>query len=444
MSTDSPLAAVQPPLVRTPIASGPSRLPTSVDVAIIGGGIIGLSTAWELAKHGLRVAVFEKGRIAGEQSSRNWGWVRSLSRDVRELPLAAAGDAGWRRIQSIRDVGYRRTGLAYLANTEADMARHAKWIESAKPYGFAASLLTPDQLASRLPQKRRHWAGALYCESDGVAEPSLAADAITALAVAAGVSIYSDCAVRGLDIAAGSVNGVVTERGIVRCDNAVLAGGAWSRLFCGNHGIDLPQLRVCASAMRIAPMDAGLDLTLNASDFTVRRRQDGGYTVSQAGTSTADLTPDSIRLCHRFLPAWMAERKYLKLRLGRRFFDELLTPRRFSLEKPTPFEKVRTWDPIPATAMLDGALANLQQAFPSFKGARVAQAWAGMIDVTPDSLPVISAADTIPGFFVATGFSAHGFGIGPGAGGLMADLVRGVTPRVDARDFHLSRIVAKG
>ncbi|WP_347556947.1 FAD-binding oxidoreductase [Robbsia sp. KACC 23696] len=420
----------------------PSTLPDSIDVAIIGGGIIGLSTAWELAKHGLKVAIFEKGRIAGEQSSRNWGWVRSLSRDVRELPLAAAGDAAWREIQALHDVGYRRTGLAYLANTDEDMARHAKWIEAAKPYGFRASLLTPETLAQKLPPKQRDWAGALYCESDGVAEPSLASEAIMALALDAGVSIHTDCAVRGLDIAAGRVTGVVTEHGTVRCSNAILAGGAWSRLFCGNHGIDLPQLRVCASAMRIDPLDAGLDLTLNASDFTVRRRQDGGYTVSQAGTSTADLTPDSIRLCHRFLPAWMAERKYLKLRLSRRFFEELLTPRRFSTAQPTPFEKVRTWDPAPATAMLDGALANLQQAFPSFKGARVAQAWAGMIDVTPDSLPVISAADSIPGFFIATGFSAHGFGIGPGAGGLMADIVRGVTPRVDPAVFHLSRLAS--
>ena len=65
--------------------------------------------------------------------------------------------------------------------------------------------------------------------------------------------------------------------------------------------------------------------------------------------------------------------------------------------------------------------------------------WAGMIDVTPDAVPVISTVDAVPGFIIATGFSGHGFGIGPGAGRLIADMARGAAPVVDPTPFRIGR-----
>ncbi|UUZ77059.1 FAD-binding oxidoreductase [Polaromonas sp. P1(28)-13] len=91
---------------------------------------------------------------------------------------------------------------------------------------------------------------------------------------------------------------------------------------------------------------------------------------------------------------------------------------------------------------MHAALRQLQQAFPVFKGVQVAQAWGGMMDVTPDALPVISAVDAIPGFFIGTGFSGHGFGIGPAAGELLAQLVQGIAPAVEHHAFRLSRFRA--
>ena len=76
---------------------------------------------------------------------------------------------------------------------------------------------------------------------------------------------------------------------------------------------------------------------------------------------------------------------------------------------------------------------------PVFQKADIVQSWAGLIDVTPDAIPVISGVDDLPGLYIATGFSGHGFGIGPGAGRLMADLVRQTTPVVDPAEFRLSR-----
>src|SRR5690606_5333098 len=127
----------------------------------------------------------------------------------------------------------------------------------------------------------------------GVAEPGLATQGIAALAREHGARLYEHCAVRGLDVQAGKVAGVVTEHGRVRAQAAVLAGGAWSRLFCGNSGVEFPQLKVRGSVMRTHPFPASLDVAVNAGDFTCRKRADGGYTVSQFDASIADVVPDS-------------------------------------------------------------------------------------------------------------------------------------------------------
>ena len=414
-------------------------LPAEVDVIVIGGGIIGISTAYELARTGKRVAVFEKGTLGGEQSSRNWGWIRSVGRDARELPLAELANGLWRDIQAQVDVGYRVTGLAYLAQSEQDMQRHRQWIAAAGVYGQSVQLLDRQQLAKLIPPSNRPWVGALYNPQDGVAEPTVATLAVAKLATEAGARVFEHCAVRGLDIVNGMLKGVITEDGPVGCQSVVLAGGAWSRLMCGNHGVDFAQLKVHASVLKTAPLNTELDVTVNGQDFTCRKRSDGGYTVSQLGASIADLTPDSIRLCRQFFPAWLAERKFLKLRVGRRFLEELKIPRRFDLGAPTPFEAVRTLNPAPTLNMVNGALDKLKHAFPAFENAQVLDAWAGFIDVTPDAIPVISAVSEIPGFFLASGFSGHGFGIAPAAGKLMAQLVLGDTPCVDPTPFRMDR-----
>ena len=101
---------------------------------------------------------------------------------------------------------------------------------------------------------------------------------------------------------------------------------------------------------------------------------------------------------------------------------------------------MRVLDPKPDAPTLAKALAQVRAAHPSLAGIDIAQSWAGMIDFTPDALPVISPVEQLPGFFLATGFSGHGFGIGPAAGRLAADVVSGATPLVDTHAFRFSRM----
>ena len=171
----------------------------------------------------------------------------------------------------------------------------------------------------------------------------------------------------------------------------------------------------------------------------MRKRGDGGYTIASGHENVVDIVPGSFRYAADFLPALRAEWASLRFRFGGRYFDEARLPSRWALDEASPFEYNRVLDPKPSRRLSDAALAELAQAFPAFAKAEIAQRWAGYIDVTPDAVPVISAVDSITGFHIATGSSGHGFGIGPAAGRLMADIVTNRAPIVDAAAFRFSR-----
>jgi glycine/D-amino acid oxidase-like deaminating enzyme len=255
--------------------------------------------------------------------------------------------------------------------------------------------------------------------------------------------VLTNCAVRGIETAGGRISGVVTEHGRIGCESVVLAGGVWSRLFCGALGLTLPQLKVMSSVMRTEPLANGPETSCSGQGFGLRKRLDGGYTVASWSANVADIVPDTLRFMPDFLPALGLQWGNLRLRLGGAFFRELATPRRWSLDKVSPFEQVRTLDPPPYRPILRQAQENVTAAFPVFNEMKVAETWGGVIDVTPDAIPVISGVDTLPGFFVATGFTGHGFGIGPGAGRLMAQLVMGETPVVDPTPFRFGRFAER-
>lgn len=419
---------------------GDATFPVKVDVVVIGGGIIGVSTALELAERGISVALCEKGGIAEEQSSRNWGWVRISQRDPREVPLMAEAIRIWQRLDARtgRDTGYRQCGIAFVSADAADEAQNARWPDELARYQLQSRMLDSAEFGALFPGLKLSVRSALFTPADGRAEPQRAAPAIAEAARDHGARILTRCAVRGIETSGGAVSGVVTERGRIACSSVVLAGGAWSSLFSRSLGVDLPQLKVMNTVIRTTPVE-GPEQTLYTKEFAFRKRQDGGYTVASGYDNIVDIVPDSFRHAAKFLPALKSEWGSLRFRVSRRFLDEARLPSRWALDQESPFERCRVLDPVPAPKWTDDALAKLKAAYPVFERAQIVQRWAGLIDVTPDAVPVISPVETIPGFFIATGFSGHGFGIGPGAGRLVADLVTGATPCVDPTAFRLSR-----
>jgi glycine/D-amino acid oxidase-like deaminating enzyme len=423
------------------VVQSDSAVPARAGVVIIGGGIIGVCTALFLAEKGHSVVLCEKGRIGGEQSSRNWGWCRTMGRDAREIPLAIESLRLWRSMNEHigRETGYRQPGILYLCETEKEIAAQEQWLTEARQYQVDARLLRGAEIDALVPGGSSLFVGAMHTPTDGRAEPSQAAPAIAEAARAKGATILTECAVRGIETQGGRISGVVTEKGAIACDTVVLAGGAWSRLFCGNAGVELPQLKVLGSVFRTAPLDGAPEITAGGSVFAFRKRLDGGYTIARRNANVADITPDSFRLLLQYLPTLRQNYGEIRLRLSRRFFEEWGTRRRWSLDEATPFEAMRVLDPAPKQATLDEARTALSRVFPAFARMQVAESWAGLIDVTPDAVPVIGEVAGIPGFFLATGFSGHGFGVGPGAGQLVADLVAGDTPIVDPTPFRFSR-----
>jgi glycine/D-amino acid oxidase-like deaminating enzyme len=419
------------------------RLPAAADVVVIGAGIIGVSAAYHLAKKGHSVALIEKGLVGAEQSSRNWGWCRQQGRARDEIPLAREALRLWEEMQSAGgiDTGFRRTGIVFLTKVQKELDGFARWAAMARDEQVHSDLLAPAEIAKLIPGNTERWVGGLRTPSDGQAEPSMAVPALARAARNNGVTIHQTCAARGMETSGGRVSAVITEKGRILAQAVLLAGGAWSSLFCRRHGMALPQGLVNATACRTAPAPEIVPGGLGTNGYCIRRRLDGGYTLALRGRGTVELTPDLLRHARAFWPTYMQRRAGLKLRVGASFFRQLVRGATWSFDETSPFEAVRILDPAPDQSLVRSALDALVRQNPSLAGIQVAEAWGGVIDSTPDALPVISAVDCLPGFFLATGFSGHGFGIGPAAGRLAAELVAGDTPFVDASPYAYKRLL---
>ena len=418
----------------------PDAIPDAADVVIIGGGIVGVSAAWFLAKQGVNVVLCEKGHIAGEQSGRNWGWVRVQGRDEREIPMMLESLRIWASFteETGEDVGFTRHGVYFTAETEKQVREFDAWLATAKKYGIESKLLSRDEARSHM-QSAVEWPGVLYTPMDGRAEPHKAAPAFARAAARSGATILTACAVRGLETEGGSVSAVVTEHGTIRASQVVCAAGAWTSMFCRSFGVDVPQLRVRGTVARTAPCDSVLEGNVFDKRLGIRRREDGGYTIAHGSILEHPVTPASFRYFFKFLPALRQELGSLRLNFGMDFFDEWRTPRSWRLDAVSPFERTRVLDPKPSAAVLRGIRRNLDAMFPQLSDIPIVESWAGMIESSPDVAPIIGAVDQMPGLYVATGFSGHGFGIGPGAGKAIAGMVTGEGADIDVEPLRLSR-----
>lgn len=419
----------------------PTSMPDSADVVIIGGGIVGVSTAWFLAKQGVSVALCEKGHVAGEQSGRNWGWVRVQGRDTREIPMMLESLRIWEgfRDETGEDVGFVRGGCYFTARSGAEMASFEKWLATAAEYGIESRLLSTQELGEHMTGCAVPLAGALYTGSDGRAEPQKATPAIARAAERAGAAVLEACAVRGVETTGGAVSSVVTEHGVIRTATVLCAAGAWSAWFLRSLGVEVPQLKVRGTVARTAACDSVLEGNVFDELIGIRRRDDGGYTVAHGSILQHGITPSTLRWSIKFIPALLQEFKTLSISIGKDFFDELRMPKTWALDEETVFEQTRVLDPEPSRRVLRGIRENLDTMFPQLKEVPIVEAWAGMVETTPDVVPMIGPVDGLPGMHIATGFSGHGFGLGPGAGKATADLLTGTDTGIDLRPLRLSR-----
>ncbi len=251
--------------------------------------------------------------------------------------------------------------------------------------------------------------------------------------------MVQNCAARGLELSAGRVSAVICERGRIETAQVVHAGGAWAGSFLAQYGLRFPQASVRSSILSVGAGAVGLPDALHTKAVSATRRGDGGYTLAISGRGHLDPTPATLREARDFIP--MFAKRWRSLRLGglqgwRAGFDQRGL---WALDAPTPMERQRILDPRPSAALLRQTLARARALLPALRALPVQAQWAGYIDSTPDGVPVIDTQTGLAGLTLAAGLSGHGFGIGPGVGRLVADLLLGHTPAVETAHYRLAR-----
>ena len=421
-------------------------LPSRADVLIIGSGIIGSSTAYYLSKRGVSAVVVDKGSLANEQSSRNWGWLRQQGRNVREIPLAMLSLDTWKQLPEELDADfeYIQQGSVKLAYSEEEMARCEGWTEAARQAGLDTVMLTVDEVKERFPfLEGPSFLGAAFTPGDAQAEPLKATEAIARAAMENGARFYTHCAVEKIDVTNGAATGVVTERGPVKADIIVCAAGAWSSKLARMVGLDLPQTSVRATVAETTPGRMLTHTTTFGHGMAFRQKRDGTFYIAGGQLSDYDVTLESFRHVWTFLPGFRKTRRNFKLRIGSDLAQDILRAMPWSSARKHPFAHAVDMEPKPNASSAETSLRNLMSLVPSLGQLSIRRTWAGRVDATADATPVIGEAPGLKGFVFATGFSGHGFTMGPGAGRTVAELILNGETTVDVRPLRFSRFKEK-
>jgi len=411
------------------------------DVVIVGAGIVGCAAAYFLARRGARVVVVERGRTHGEQSRKNWGFVRQQGRDPHEVPLMMESNRIWRGLEAElgADVEWTQGGNLALAADPARLALFEEWLPVARDAGLDTRLVRPRDLPGIVPGLAGQWAGGLHTPSDGHADPTKATDALASAAARLGAAIEIECALERVVTRAGAVSAVVTERGEIRTSWLVCAAGAWSSRLCRSLGLSLPQRWVRGTVARTAVAPAVTSCAVWGPGVAFRQRRDGRFTIAAGGALDHDVTLDSLRQLRFFLPNFWKNKTLFKFHVGRPLLRSLAASLPGSAARRRPLVWDRGFEPRPSPEKIARSLAELGRVLPSLPRLTIAESWAGYIDATPDLVPVLGGVSSVPGLVFATGFSGHGFAMGPVAGRLVSELILDGKASLDISAFRFSR-----
>jgi sarcosine oxidase subunit beta len=375
---------------------------STADVVIVGGGCMGASVAWHLAKRGLTdVVLVEREPLLGSGSTgRNAGGVRhqfSSEANIR-LSIESIGLIERFRDEVGADIDFHQDGYLFLLSTpqavetfrtSAALQRRlgvdVDWLDAAEAVRLAPGLRADDVI------------GATYCAKDGIADPNGVTMGFAKAAQALGVTIEKGVEVTGVRTTDGRVSGVETSRGTIEAPVVVNAAGPHARAIGRLAGIDVP----------VDPYRRHI--------FIAQRPSAGAWDVPASHVMVIDF--DSTFYFHR-------EGAGVLFGMG-------------DPHEPSTFDQTVQWD------FLERVTPVATRRLPALAEAPIAKAWAGLYEMTPDANPIIGPARDLDGFFLITGFSGHGFQHSPAAGRVLADVITGHDPRLSLAPFALERFAAR-
>ncbi len=412
---------------------GGTGLPATCDVVVVGGGIIGLASAYELDRRGASVVLLERDRLGAAQSGRNLGFVRQQGRAPAELPIMMAANRRWRRLSEElgSDVEWQMGGNLRLTNDPEQAARYEDWAKQAADRGLDSRVVGDREIRSILSATAGDWLLGIFTASDGHANPVATCQAYELALRSRGVALVEGVTAEAIVTSAGRVTAVRTALGEISARFVVLAAGGASAKLARSVGVDVPLRFVRQTVVLTEPVPPVTQAATWTGDLFIRQDKSGSLRLAGATRNRVVLDP-SLRHARVFLKSYLANRAQLRLQLDpkglARAAARLVGSAGADLSVPAP----------------DGddvafCLQAVRRYFPDLADLRVLRAWAGEIDATPDALPVLDTPPGRPGLVVATGMSGHGFGVSPVVGEIVASLVNGETIPFDLGPFRASR-----
>jgi glycine/D-amino acid oxidase-like deaminating enzyme len=246
--------------------------------------------------------------------------------------------------------------------------------------------------------------------------------------------------VEGFELHGGRIAGVRTELGTIRAETVLCAAGAHSPRLGRMLGLDLPMRSVRSTVCETTPVRPFTQLAVRGLDVAFRQTRAGALWLGRvsAGSADYDVTLESFRHLRHFLPNFLRNRELLRLHVGRPLLADLLRSLPGHRARRHPFAHAVDVEPPPNPHTTEANRRAFQRHFPALGELRIARSWAGIIDTTPDVIPVLGRTD-VPGFLFATGFSGHGFAMGPVVGRLMAELICDGRTSFDLAPLRFSR-----
>lgn len=371
----------------------------SADVIVIGGGVMGCSTAYQLSKEGLSVIVLEKDELCAGASGRNAGGVRQSARDVRELPLAIYAVRNlWPMLGEELgvDVEYVQKGNLRLGRTEAHVQKLTALVERNVSVGLDVRMVSGREAREICPYMSEEVIGASWCPTDGYANPLVTTFGYYQRALDNGVTFITGIAVTGLGKARGAVRKVYTDDGVFEADRVVLCAGYYSMAIASTVGIEIPVEREDEEVFVTEQLPPMFDQVLGTAeaDFYGHRTKHGSFLLG--GVS------------------------------GLQHFTS-------------------NHDGYPTEAYTAPSLVRaIIGFFPSFAGVKIIRNWSGHFDACVDGVPVISNVEEVPGLTIACAFTGHGFGISPAVSIAIKELVMdGESHTIDISGLRYDRFKAK-